>query len=104
MMSYRGSRLAEIHLPLGTVWLLETLAESKGQQALYEARPGCALAPGEQKIGINHINVVINVVTKPGRIDHSTAGAQHAFKLFWDKGKLFRLRHCRSMGTTPKKG
>jgi Fic family protein len=38
MMSYRGSRLAETHLPLGTVWLLETLAESKGRQALYEAQ------------------------------------------------------------------
>lgn len=36
MMSFRGTRLAEIRLPLGTVWLLESLAESKGRQALYE--------------------------------------------------------------------
>jgi len=36
MMSFRGIRLAETHLPLGTVWLLESLAESKGRQALYE--------------------------------------------------------------------
>jgi CRISPR-associated endonuclease/helicase Cas3 len=28
------------------------------------------------------------VVTKPGRIDHSTAGAQHAFKFLRNKGKL----------------
>lgn len=36
MMSFRGQRLAETQLPLGTVWLLEKLAESKGKQALYE--------------------------------------------------------------------
>jgi Fic family protein len=36
MMSFRGNRLAETRLPLGTVWLLEKLAESKGKQALYE--------------------------------------------------------------------
>lgn len=36
MMSFRGTRLADIRLPLGTVWLLESLAESKGRQALYE--------------------------------------------------------------------
>ncbi len=36
MMSFRGARLAELRLPLGTVWLLESLAESKGRQALYE--------------------------------------------------------------------
>lgn len=36
MMSFRGTRLAEIRLPLGTVWLLESLAESKGRQALHE--------------------------------------------------------------------
>jgi Fic family protein len=36
MMSFRGNRLAETQLPLGTVWLLETLAESKGKQGLYE--------------------------------------------------------------------
>ena len=36
MMSFRGSRLAETRLPLGTVWLLESLAEAKGRQALHE--------------------------------------------------------------------
>ena len=36
MMSFRGNRLAETKLPLGTVWLLEKLAESKGKQSLYE--------------------------------------------------------------------
>lgn len=36
MMSFRGSRLSEIQLPQGTVWLLESLAESKGRQQLYE--------------------------------------------------------------------
>lgn len=36
MMSFRGNRLAGTRLPLGTVWLLEKLAESKGKQALYE--------------------------------------------------------------------
>jgi len=35
-MSFRGERLAELRLPLATVWLLESLAESKGKQALYE--------------------------------------------------------------------
>lgn len=38
MMSFRGNRLAEMRLPLSTVWLLESLAESKGRQALYEAQ------------------------------------------------------------------
>jgi Fic family protein len=36
MMSFRTNRLAETQLPLGIVWLLEKLAESKGKQALYE--------------------------------------------------------------------
>ncbi|MBI2231542.1 MAG: Fic family protein, partial [Deltaproteobacteria bacterium] len=36
MMTFRGQRLAGTQLPLGTVWLLEKLAESKGKQALYE--------------------------------------------------------------------
>ena len=36
MMSFRGTRLAEVRLPLGVVWLLEALAESKGHQVLYE--------------------------------------------------------------------
>lgn len=36
MMSFRGNRLAEMQLSLGTVWLLEKLAESKGKQALHK--------------------------------------------------------------------
>lgn len=36
MMSFRGSRLTETRLALGTVWLLEALAEAKGRHALYE--------------------------------------------------------------------
>ncbi len=36
MMSFRGNRLAESRLPLGTVWLLEKLAEAKGKQTLYQ--------------------------------------------------------------------
>jgi Fic family protein len=36
MMTFRKSRLQSLRLPLGTVWLLEALAESKGRQALYE--------------------------------------------------------------------
>ncbi len=36
MMSFRGSRLQEMQLPLGTVWLMEELAEAKGKQAVYE--------------------------------------------------------------------
>ena len=35
-MSFRGTRLAETRLEQGTVWLLESLAESKGRQALHE--------------------------------------------------------------------
>jgi hypothetical protein len=38
MMSFRGNRLADLRLPLGTVWMLENLAESKGRQALFEAQ------------------------------------------------------------------
>lgn len=36
MMSFRGTRLQGVKLPLHVVWLLETLAESKGRQQLYE--------------------------------------------------------------------
>jgi Fic family protein len=36
MMSFRGSRLQEMQLPLGTVWLMEELAEAKGKHAVYE--------------------------------------------------------------------
>ena len=36
MMSFRGTRLGELRLPQGTVWMLETLAEAKGRQQLYE--------------------------------------------------------------------
>jgi Fic family protein len=36
MMTFRGTRLAQTKLPQSTVWLLETLAESKGKQPLYE--------------------------------------------------------------------
>ena len=36
MMSFRGTRLQDIRLPLATVWLLESLAESKGRQQLFE--------------------------------------------------------------------
>ena len=36
MMSFRGTRLQNTHLPLSTVWLLESLAESKGRRQLFE--------------------------------------------------------------------
>ena len=36
MMSFRGTRLQDLRLPLVTVWLLESLAESKGRQQLFE--------------------------------------------------------------------
>jgi Fic family protein len=36
MMSFRGMRLQSTKLPLSIVWLLESLAESKGRQQLYE--------------------------------------------------------------------
>jgi len=36
MMSFRATRLQDIKLPLSIVWLLETLAEAKGRQQLYE--------------------------------------------------------------------
>ena len=36
MISFRGNRLENIKLPLSIVWLLETLAESKGRKQLYE--------------------------------------------------------------------
>ncbi|HEU4369278.1 MAG TPA: Fic family protein [Methylomirabilota bacterium] len=36
MMSLRGTRLLDLRPELATVWLQETIAESKGRQALYE--------------------------------------------------------------------
>lgn len=35
-MSFRGSRLAETRVPVGTLWLAEALGECKGRQALHE--------------------------------------------------------------------
>src|SRR5262249_30657326 len=35
MMSFRGGRLHDLQLPLGTVWLATDIAEAKGRQALY---------------------------------------------------------------------
>lgn len=37
-MSFRHNRLGALSLPQGTVWLLESLAEARGKQALYEAQ------------------------------------------------------------------
>jgi hypothetical protein len=34
-MSFRGGRLAQLQLPVGTVWLLTGIAEAKGRQTLY---------------------------------------------------------------------
>lgn len=39
MMSFRGSRLAQIQLPVSSVWLLTDIAEAKGRQDLYVRRP-----------------------------------------------------------------
>jgi len=36
MMSFRGTRLQDTKLSLSTVWLLESLAESKGRRQLFE--------------------------------------------------------------------
>lgn len=36
MMTFKGNRLRELRLPQSTVWMLETLAEAKGRQLLYE--------------------------------------------------------------------
>jgi len=36
MISFRDALLQNIKLPLSTVWLLESLAESKGRQQLFE--------------------------------------------------------------------
>ena len=38
MISFRGTRLSEMQLHQGTVWLLGSLAEQRGKQALYEAQ------------------------------------------------------------------
>lgn len=45
MMSFRGQRLQDTRLPLSTVWLLETLAESKGRQQLFEKQSPQILKP-----------------------------------------------------------
>ncbi len=36
MMSFRSSYLADLRLPVGTLWLAETVGECKGRQTLYE--------------------------------------------------------------------
>gem|GEM_PF-1849415 len=35
MMSFRGGRLRDFSMPVGTVWLLTDIAEAKGRQTLY---------------------------------------------------------------------
>jgi Fic family protein len=36
MMSFRDTRLQDLRLPQGVVWMLETLAAARGKQAVYE--------------------------------------------------------------------
>jgi Fic family protein len=38
MMSFRHNHLGALSLPQGTVWLLESLAEARGKQGLYQAQ------------------------------------------------------------------
>jgi len=40
MMSFRGNRLGEMALPVGSVWLMTDIAEAKGRQQLYGLRTG----------------------------------------------------------------
>ena len=49
MMSFRGTRLQETRLSLATVWLLESLAESKGLQQLFEKQ-----SPQDSNLSGNH--------------------------------------------------
>jgi hypothetical protein len=37
-MSFRHNHLGKLSLPQGTVWLLESLAEARGKQGLYQAQ------------------------------------------------------------------
>jgi Fic family protein len=39
MTSFRGGRLAELSLPLSSVWLLTDIAEARGRQHLFTQRP-----------------------------------------------------------------
>jgi hypothetical protein len=38
MMSFRGGRLRDFSMPVGTVWLLTDMGEAKGRQSLYIQR------------------------------------------------------------------
>jgi Fic family protein len=71
MMSFRGSRLAELRLPQGAVWLLESLAESRGRQALYERQsPQILKALRELALveSTESSNRIVGVEVGPGRL------------------------------------
>ncbi len=71
MMTFRGNRLAGTKLPLGTVWLLEKLAESKGKQALYEKRSRRLLKTLEETAlveGVESSNRIDGVTVEPERL------------------------------------
>lgn len=71
MMSFRGARLGETLLPLGTVWLLESLAESKGRQSLYEKQsPQILKALRELALieSTESSNRIEGVTVEPGRL------------------------------------
>ena len=65
MMSFRGTRLQDTKLPLPIVWLLETLAESKGRQQLFE-KQSPQLCPNVSR---DTIRLVMNRWREQGRLE-----------------------------------
>ena len=71
MMTFRGTRLAQTKLTQDIVWLLETVAEAKGKQALYERQAPRLLKTLEEIAlveGTESSNRIDGVTIESGRL------------------------------------
>lgn len=70
-MSFRGRRLCDFAIPIGTVWLLTDLAEAKGRQALYvQQTPQMLKALREMALiqSVESSNRIEGVTVAPARL------------------------------------
>lgn len=71
MTSFRANHLANLTLPLGSVWLLTDIAEAKGRQDLYARRPPETLATLRETALVQSVessNRIEGVTVAPDRL------------------------------------
>src|SRR5215210_2370756 len=71
MTSFRSNHLANLTLPLGSVWLMTDVAEAKGRQDLYTQRPPEKLASLRETALVQSVessNRIEGVTVAPDRL------------------------------------